>query len=348
MKFLKSGLASASTSFITLLILQALCSEAPAQNTEQTPASAPTQEHSTTVDTSSWQSENAKHVFGFPEIKPNKKGVLVLSADALTFTGKSENTFIDRKAITAVSAGYERVELWGWPGRILRSRIPYSGGMAAAAVMHHRIDMLTVEFRDTRGLDHSAVFFLPAQEAERALQSFALPTPLSKKSSIAVCGAASVDAKSVLVARPDWEQAEVPAAYQSLVYEHVIDRLRRTKGAGRIYREGEDAITPADGCPQYTVRMSIKAFKEGSSVKRAMLGPAGNFIGTTQMKFDVRLSDSSGSLDHTKEIKATMRRESESTNVADKVAKSIAKQYSRLLKDQANKGIHDPSREPTP
>lgn len=284
------------------------------------------------MDPPTWQSKNAKHVFGFPEIKPNRKGVLTLSADALTFTGKSENMFIDRKAITAVSAGDERVELWGLAGRILRSRIPYNGGMAAAAVMHHRIDMLTIEFRDPRGIDHSAVFFLPVNEAQRAFQSFGLIPVLSHRSVIAMCQAASMDAKSVLVARPDWEQAKVPAVYQSLVYEHLIDRLRRTKGAGRIYREGEDIVLPADGCPQYTVHMSIKAFKEGSSVKRAIFGPAGNFIGTTQMKFDVRFSDFSGSLDSTKEIKATVRSESESTSVADKIAKSIAKQYSRLIK----------------
>jgi len=344
MRFLKSGLASMSTLFVTLLVTQPVYSQTSAQSPEQNPAPPITQEQNATADTSTWQSKDAKHVFGFPDIKPNKKGTLELSTDALLFTGKSGNTSIERKSITAVSAGDQRVELWGFTGRILKSAIPYSGGMAAAAVMHHRIDMLTVEFRDTRGTDHSAVFFLPFNEAQHALQSFALtPAPL-QKSAGSVCLATSVDAKSVLVVRPDWEQAEVPAVYRSLVYEHVLDRLRRTKDAGRIYREGEDT-THTDGCPQYTVRMSIKTFKEGSSVKRAMLGPAGNFVGTTQMKFDVIFSDSSGRLNETKEIKATIRGESESTNVADKIAKSIAKRYSKLLKDPANNVAADQSPE---
>jgi len=137
------------------------------------------------------------------------------------------------------------------------------------------------------------------------------------------------------VTKPDWGQAEVPAAYRSLVYEHVIDRLRREKDAGPIYREGEYP-NHAAGCPQFTVRMSIKAFKEGSSVKRSMLGVAGYFVGTTHMKFDLTFSDSSGRVNNTEETTATIRGESESTNVADKVAKSVAKRYSKLLKDPAN------------
>jgi len=259
----------------------------------------------------------------------------VLSTDSLTFTDKSANTSIERNSITTVSAGNERVELWGLTGRIMRSAIPYGGDMAASAVLHHRIDMLTVEFRDKRGAEHSAVFFLPAKEAQRALHRFAL-TPISpQKLTSPLCEDAYTEPKSILVLRPDWDQTEVPAAYRSLVYEHVIDRLRRTKNAGQIYRDEEDS-THAAGCPQYTVRMSIKTFKEGSSVKRSMLGVAGYFVETTQIKFDVTISDASGRINNKEEIKATTRGQTESTNVADSFAKSVAKRYSKLLKDPAN------------
>jgi hypothetical protein len=132
-----------------------------------------------------------------PDTKPNKKGTLVLSQDTLTFIGKSADTSIKRESITAVSAGNQRVELWGLTGRILRSAVPYHGDMAAAAVMQQRIDMLTVEFRDKRGADHSAVFFLPRNEAQRALQSFAL-TPLPPRPPVnPVCQTKSVEPKSV-------------------------------------------------------------------------------------------------------------------------------------------------------
>jgi hypothetical protein len=315
---------------------QITSSQTPDQASLQSTVPPPSPEQdASVVAASTWESKDAKHIFGFPDIKANKKGALVLSTDSLTFTNKSSNTSIERSSITVVSAGNERVELWGFTGRILRSAIPYNGDMAVAAVMHHRIDMLTVEFRDKRGADHSAVFFLPANEAQRALQSFALTALPLQKPATPSCLDVSVEPRSVLVLRPDWEQVEVPAAYRSLVYEHVIDRLRRAKNAGPIYRNGENTSYSV-GCPQYTVHMSIKTFKEGSSVKRSMFGSLGYFVGTTQIKFDVTISDASGRINNKEEIKATIRGETESTNVADSFAKSVAKRYSKLLKDPAN------------
>jgi hypothetical protein len=289
------------------------------------------QDHAVPAAGATWKSAKAEHVYGFPDMKPNKKGTLTLSADALTFTGKSGNTSIQRSSVTAVSAGNQRVEIWGIGGRLLRMTIPDGGGVAAAAVMHHRVDMLTVEFNDSSGGDHAAVFLLPAKEADRALESFVLTPVLSRKLSDTVCHSAMIEPKSVLVSAPNWDQAEVPAAYRALVYEHLIDRIQSTKEVAHVYRGGEGSGQGA--CPQYKVHLSIASFKEGSSVKRAALGPAGMFVGTTQMKFDVTFTDSSGKLNTNEQITATMRGESESTNVADHVARSIAKHYATVLKN---------------
>jgi hypothetical protein len=296
-----------------------------------------TQAHSVSPSNSTWKSTKAEHVYGFPDIKPNKKGTLTLDADALTFSSKSGNTSIRRSSLTSASAGNQRVEMWGIGGRILRMTIPDGGGLAAAAFMHHRVDMLTVEFNDDRGAAHSAVFFLPANEATRALPSFALAPPVPtqpRMTSENACQHAPAEANSVLLASPSWTQAEVPAAYRSLVYEHMIDRLRLAKGVGHVYRDGENNGQTA--CPQYMIHIAIATFKEGSSVKRAFMGPVGMFVGTTQIRFDVTYTDASGTMNVQEQIKATIRGESESTNVADHVAKNLAKQYGNVLKN-ANK-----------
>jgi hypothetical protein len=281
-----------------------------------------------------WQSTKAEHVYGLPDIKKNKKGTLTLDADALTFTGTSGNASIPRLSVTAVSAGNERVEIWGMGGRILRMTIPNGGGIAAAAVMHHRIDMLTIEFKDAHGGGHSAVFFLPANEAEHALRSFALtPLPPSQKL-VPACDVSNIQPGSVFVSTPNWDGAQVPAAYRALVYEHLIDRLHSSKEITHVYRDGE-----GDGhhaCPQYTIHIAINAFKEGSSVKRALMGPVGMFVGTTQMKFNVTFTDTTGKLNASEQISTTIRGESESTGVADHVAKDVAKHYAKALKT-ANK-----------
>ena len=278
-----------------------------------------------------WQSTSVQHAYGLPDTKKNAKGTLTVNSDGLTFTTKSSSSSLPHRSIVAVSAGNQRVELWGMKGRLLRMAIPDGGGIAAAGVMHHRVDMLTVEFNDSRGGDHGAVFYLPANEAERALQSFAQMPPVSREGVNTVCQGGPVKPGSVLVSAPAWDQIEVPAAYRALVYEHLIDRLQHVQGIGHVYRDGE-SIADA-GCPQDTVHISIAGFTQGSQVKRAVMGPVGMFVGTTQMTFDATFTDASGRWNAKEQVKATVRGESESTNVADSVAKTLAKRYASAKKE---------------
>jgi hypothetical protein len=142
---------------------------------------------------------------------------------------------------------------------------------------------------------------------------------------------------SVLVSAPTWDQIEVPAAYRALVYEHLIDRLQHLQGIGHVYRDGESDAEA--GCPQYTVHISIAGFTQGSQVKRAVMGPVGMFVGTTQMTFDTTFTDASGRWNAQEQVKATVRGESESTNVADSVAKTLAKRYASAKKEFEKAGV---------
>ena len=271
-----------------------------------------------------WQSANVQHAFGLPDAKKSAKGTLTVTPEGLTFTTKLGRSSLQRSSIIAVSAGNQRVELWGIKGRLLRMAIPDGGGLAAAGFMHHRVDMLTVEFDDKIGGYHGAVFYLPANEAERALQSFAQMPPVHRELGDTVCRG-PVKPGSVLVAAPDWDQVHVPAAYRALVYEHLIVRLQHVAGDDQVYRDGQNTYQGI--CPQYTVHLAIDAFNQGSQVARAVMGPVGMFVGTTQMTFKTTFMDASGRLDAHEQIKATIRGESESTNVADSVARAIAKRY---------------------
>ncbi|SDE82491.1 hypothetical protein [Terriglobus roseus] len=321
------GLAAILSRFLFAFLLTGTGGMLPAQRVEKIPAVAPA------AATVQWQSLSAQHAYGFPEVKPNKKGTLTLDEAGLTFTGKTFNTTLPRESITAVNAGNDRVELWGTGGRLLRMAIPQGGGLAAAAVMHHRVDMLTVEFRDTHGGAHSAVFYLPATEADKALTHFTVTPVTDTTTAVRGCDQNPVDPHSVLVKMPEWKSSEVPAAYRALVYEHIIDRMKAVKDVGSVYREGE--LVHGMACPHYTVAVAIEGYKKGNQVVRAATGPLGMFMSPTQMRFAVSYSDAMSGSVKTEEVKATVRSESESTTVADMAAKKLAKQYDHLLKEQA-------------
>lgn len=285
-----------------------------------------------------WTSREVQHLYGLPDVKPKDKGSLTISVSGLSFTGKTGSSVIPRRSVIAVSAGDQRVELWGMKGRILRMAIPNGGGLAAAAFMHHKVDMLTVEFSDLRGGYHGAVFILSSNDVDQALQSFSKMPVADRELQNNVCQDGFVYPHSVLVPAPNWDQEEVPAAYRVLVYEHLLDRLRQVKGVDRVYREGEN--NRGQGCPQYSMQLSISGFKQGSQVKRASMEPVGFFVGTTQMTFDTTITDASSRVNLREQVKASVRGESESMNVATGVAKKLAKQYSAVLKKTADTDGH--------
>jgi len=281
----------------------------------------------------SWTISHAQHAYGLPEVKPKQKGTLTLDSQNITFAGKAVYR-IPRASVIAISDGSERVEMWGMKGRLLRMAIPNGGGLAAAGFMHHKESSLTVEFRDPRGGYHAAVFVVPPADATLAMATFAprsddsasTSEPVDITGPVAnVCDGSTVKPGSVLIAAPVWEQVEVPASYRALVYEHLVDRMRRVQGVSQVYREGEPGAQR--GCPQSSVRIAIAGFRPGSQVKRAMMGPAGFFAGTTQMNFHVTMSDQAGMWNVNDDVKATVRGESESKNIADSVAKNVAKRY---------------------
>jgi hypothetical protein len=282
---------------------------------------------------STWSTTSAEHVYGLPDVKAGKKGTLTLDPDSLTFTSKSSKAVILRDQILAVSDGSDRVELWGTTGQVMRMLIPDGGGLAAGAVLHHRVGMLTVDFLDPRGGKHGAVFDMTPAQADAAVAIFSKtpvePHPLAQS---ITCRNTAIDPASVLVLSPHWEAADVPAAYRALVFEHVVTRLKAGRGVNHVYRYGE--VIPGNVCPAYTVQISVKSFKPGNQIKRASLGPIGMFVGTTQIAFDFNLTDASGRINQNEEIKTSMRMQSESTAVADMFAKSLAKHYIASLKKE--------------
>ena len=281
--------------------------------------------HGTPTEAAAWTSFSVKHVYGLPSAKAKDKGALSLNRTALNFAGKMSAATIPVASILAVSLGSERVELWGLKGRLLRMAIPNGGGLVAAAVMHHKVGMLTVEFNDGNGAYHSAVFVLPAREAADAVQSLAAMLGKHRERGDSSCTAGREEPGSVRVGVPTSDQLDVPTAYRGLVYERLIDRLHRSKGIRRVYRDGE--MNDRNECPQYSIELSIVRFRLGSQVKRAMMGPVGMFVGTTQLTFALKVTDAGGESAYHAQVKATLRGESESINVTEAVAKKLAKQF---------------------
>jgi hypothetical protein len=293
-------------------------------------ASSLVQHERNRTSTAVWTSSRAQHVYGLPDTKSGDRGTLLLDAEGLSFAGKSADFSVEWHSIIALSASNEQVELWGLKGRILRMLIPFSGGLAVAAVTHHRVDELTVEFRDSRGGYHGAVFLLPLGEAEPALENSGPFADFHHESRGFGCEGRAVQPGSVLVQVSRQSPTDVPAAYRALVYEHLIDRLRDLHGVRVVYRQGQ--TIDRENCSQFKVQVVIAGFQLGSQVLRASTGPLGMFLAPTELKMDATFTDTfTGQLTE-EHVKSTVRDDSESTKVAGKAASILARHFSSALK----------------
>lgn len=280
-----------------------------------------------------WSTPHAEHVYGLPEAKTKDKGTLSITSLGLSFHGEMSNTTIPLSTILAAGAGNERVELWGMKGQILRAVMPNGSGILAATMMHHRVDMFTVEFVGANGGYHAAVFFLPAHDADRAVKTLK-SLPVQYHEPIAnVCEKTVVQSRTIRVPQPEWNGLMVPVAYRALLYEHMVDELRKSGQFERVYRDGEEAA--GNSCAELTARLSIKGYKAGNQVERASMGPAGMFVGTTQMVYEASISDGNGRTNFHVQGKATVRGESQNTKVSESIAKTFVKKYVQWRKQPA-------------
>lgn len=113
---------------------------------------------------------DAKCVIGFENINPGAKGKLTSLPTGLEFKTGKKQAGITTSSIQDIFTGREsRQDVGGMSGTLVESAIPYGGGRFVS-LFSHKVDVLTVEYADSTGGFHGAIFVLSAGKAE-ALKS---------------------------------------------------------------------------------------------------------------------------------------------------------------------------------
>ena len=288
------------------------------------PLGAPSRVATSAVSSDAWHSNQATLLVGLIGIKDNAKGSLSLSPTALIFSTPESHASIDRATMLSAAVGYERMEMGGTAGRITRAVIPFGGGAAVATVTNKQISLLTIQFRDDHDALHGAVFQLPKNEAVAAQQQLGAPdAPAQTAQPMPSCPDVSATHGKAMVLAPIATLGEVvPDEYRVLLYEQLLLRLREKDTFLSIYRDGDNSAAAV--CPRYNFTLTVGAFKKGNEALRASTGPVGFFLGATSMTFHAVVQDKNGQKLLDKNLKVYKRGDSESLNIADKIAQSLA------------------------
>jgi hypothetical protein len=108
---------------------------------------------------------DVKCVIGLEDIKPGAKGTLASLPNGLEFTAGKRKADIAISSIQDVFTGQEsRQDVGGMSGTLVKAAIPYGGGRVVS-LFTHNVDVLAVEYVDSNGGFHGAIFVLSAGKA---------------------------------------------------------------------------------------------------------------------------------------------------------------------------------------
>src|ERR1700747_267409 len=112
-------------------------------------------------------STRATHLLGFRNIKNNCKGILSIHNNELQFqqTGKPVAE-VDIASVRHVFLGEESMQVGGVPMKIGKAAAPYGGGRVVSLFAHKKYDTLTLEYVDSNGGVHGAIFQVTKGQAE--------------------------------------------------------------------------------------------------------------------------------------------------------------------------------------
>jgi hypothetical protein len=108
---------------------------------------------------------HVKCVIGLENLKPNMHGTLSLLPNGLEFATGENRVDISTTSILDIFAGQEsRQDVSGAVGTLAKAAIPYGGGRIVS-LFSHQVEVLTVEYEDSNGGFHGAIFVLPEGRA---------------------------------------------------------------------------------------------------------------------------------------------------------------------------------------
>ncbi|HYZ87028.1 MAG TPA: hypothetical protein VE621_21615 [Bryobacteraceae bacterium] len=103
----------------------------------------------------------ATHILGFEGIANNANGSLSLQGDALRFQKRDGSPAqIPIDSIRNLALGEDDKQVGGVPLALTRAATPFGGGRVIGLFSHKKYDTVTLEYLDSNGGLHSAIFLL--------------------------------------------------------------------------------------------------------------------------------------------------------------------------------------------
>jgi hypothetical protein len=286
----------------------------------QQPSSSPISAVGTVPDTT--------HVLGLENIKRGAKGRLEIARDTLRFDVGTATAEVNITSIQDVFTDQDSKQLVGGKaGTVAKLAMPYGSGRVLSLFGSEKVDVLTMEYRDSNGGLHGVIFTLPEGQAPAvkgqlvelgAHASRPPDAPAEPQTPSGQTTGQKISASAIQIEPVESKEAALLPEFRVAIYENLIDEVGKTGKFRHVYRNGDRA---AAGTPDLLIlRTRVEGFKQGSQKQREVTTVAG----ATTIKTTVQVVTRDGRTVVNREVEGKVRFFGENLNATNDFAKKAA------------------------
>jgi hypothetical protein len=284
------------------------------------------------VETSAASSSiHVKHVLGFEGVRRNGSGELSIQGDNLSFQQNGKPAAqVSIASIHNISLGEEDNQVGGVPMMLGKTAVPFGGGRVVSLFSHKKYDSLAIEYSDSNGGFHGAIFRLTkgrgkafksdliARGAQAAPSEGPAPMRTTPEESLK-----PAEEWSVQVARIDPGATTLDPSFSDAIYENMLKELHKSKQFKGVFRSGDRNTNDAPDV--LVLKTLVKKYTPGSETRRAVTTVAG----ATKLRVHIQLLTPNGHVMWEHTVDGNVRFLGDNLGATNKVAHNAAKTLKR-------------------
>lgn len=266
------------------------------------------------------------HVLGLEDVRRNVRGELSIENNDLRFQrAGSPAADVSISSIQNISLGEQDKQVGGVPMMLGKAAVPFGGGRAVSLFSHKKYDSLAIEYVDSRGGLHGAIFRLAkgqGQTFKNVLIAHGAHMPGSETPApVQSTPENSLQAQkwSVQVDRVDPGVTTLDPAFSNAIYENLLQALTKSKQFKDVFRSGDRNANDVPGV--LVLKMLVEKYSPGSETRRAVT----TVTGATKLKVHMQLVTRNGQVVLERTVEGTIRFMGDNLNATNKVANRTAK-----------------------
>ena len=222
------------------------------------------------------------HILGFETISNNANGELSIQEHTLRFRkGDGAMAQVSVDSIQDLTLGVQDKQMGGTAAALGKAATPYGGGRLISLFSHKKYDTLTVEYLDSNGGFHGAVFQLDKGQGQGLKDELVAEgahvtngESQSTKANAAEAKNESILAQawSVQVDKVDPGDVNIEPAFRAAIYENLLVELAKTQQFKQVFRGGD---RNASGPKVLILKTTVQKYTPGSETRRAVTTVSG-------------------------------------------------------------------------